>query len=179
MTPDGGERPECRNAYNPHSSWFSETQTNPPMSLPVSLAARRLGQGMGVGRGAGRPRKLSEFAQPQEGDGVDTGMATVAIDQGGFQGALREKPIASIPADWRQLSDAEIMLRVREGDDAGFGVLIEKYRKPMVHFMFRMVHNQAVAEELAQEEFLPVYRSQQSSELKPSSAPGYTGLPPI
>jgi RNA polymerase sigma-70 factor (ECF subfamily) len=54
------------------------------------------------------------------------------------------------------------MLRVREGDDTGFGILIEKYRGPMVHFMFRMVHNQAVAEELAQEVFLRVYRSRQT-----------------
>jgi len=51
------------------------------------------------------------------------------------------------------------MLRVREGDDAGFDFLIAKYRRAIVHFMFRMVHNQAVAEELAQEVFLRVYRS--------------------
>ena len=89
-------------------------------------------------------------------------MATVAIDQGGFHAVLRENAIAAAPADWARLSDAEIMLRVREGDDAGFGILIEKYRKPIVHFMFRMVHNQAIAEELAQEVFLRVYRSRQS-----------------
>jgi RNA polymerase sigma-70 factor (ECF subfamily) len=57
------------------------------------------------------------------------------------------------------MSDAEIMLRVREGDDTGFSFLIEKYRKPIINFMYRMVHNQAVAEELAQEVFLRVYRS--------------------
>jgi len=61
--------------------------------------------------------------------------------------------------DWHSLTDAEIMLRVREGDDAGFDVLIAKYRRAIVHFMYRMVHNQAVAEELAQEVFLRVYRS--------------------
>jgi RNA polymerase sigma-70 factor (ECF subfamily) len=60
------------------------------------------------------------------------------------------------------MTDAEIMLRVREGDDSGFGYLIEKYRRPMVSFMYRMVHNQAVAEELAQEVFLRVYRSRQT-----------------
>jgi RNA polymerase sigma-70 factor (ECF subfamily) len=64
--------------------------------------------------------------------------------------------------DWSALTDAEIMLRVREGDDQGFNYLIEKYRKPIIHFMFRMVHNQAVAEELAQEVFLRVYRSRQT-----------------
>ncbi len=54
------------------------------------------------------------------------------------------------------------MLRVRDGDDAAFNYLIEKYQRPIVHFMFRMVHNQAVAEELAQEVFLRVYRSRAS-----------------
>jgi RNA polymerase sigma-70 factor (ECF subfamily) len=41
-------------------------------------------------------------------------------------------------------------------------VLLNKYRKPIVHFMFRMVHNQAVAEELAQEVFLRIYRSRET-----------------
>jgi RNA polymerase sigma-70 factor (ECF subfamily) len=54
------------------------------------------------------------------------------------------------------------MVCVREGDDSGFSILIEKYRKQIVHFMFRMSRNQAVAEELAQEVFLRVYRSRQT-----------------
>jgi RNA polymerase sigma-70 factor (ECF subfamily) len=60
------------------------------------------------------------------------------------------------------MTDAEIMLRVREGDDSGFNFLIEKYRKAIINFMYRMVHNQAVAEELAQEVFLRVYRSRET-----------------
>jgi len=55
--------------------------------------------------------------------------------------------------------DAELMLRVKEGDGASFGLLLEKHRSPVVHFLFRMVQNHAVAEELAQEVFLRVYRS--------------------
>ena len=55
--------------------------------------------------------------------------------------------------------DAELMLRVKEGDGASFGVLLEKNRSPVVHFLYRMVQNHAVAEELAQEVFLRVYRS--------------------
>ena len=51
------------------------------------------------------------------------------------------------------------MLRVREGDQASFGLLLEKHRGPVIHFLYRMVQNQAVAEELAQEVFLRVYRS--------------------
>ncbi len=51
------------------------------------------------------------------------------------------------------------MLRVREGEQASFGVLLEKHRGPVIHFLYRMVQRQAVAEELAQETFLRVYKS--------------------
>jgi RNA polymerase sigma-70 factor (ECF subfamily) len=60
--------------------------------------------------------------------------------------------------------DAELMLRVKGGDDASFGVLLEKHRNPVIHFLYRMVQNPAVAEELAQEVFLRVYRSRASYE---------------
>lgn len=60
--------------------------------------------------------------------------------------------------------DAELMLRVKDGDEASFGVLLEKHRNPVIHFLYRMVQNPAVAEELAQEVFLRVYRSRASYE---------------
>ena len=56
------------------------------------------------------------------------------------------------------------MLRVREGDPASFGLLVERHRAPVVHFFYRMVQNTAVAEELAQEVFLRVYRSRANYE---------------
>jgi RNA polymerase sigma-70 factor (ECF subfamily) len=60
--------------------------------------------------------------------------------------------------------DAELMLRVREGDTASFGLLLERHQSPVIHFLYRTVQNQAVAEELAQEVFLRVYRSRESYE---------------
>src|SRR5947209_4158843 len=60
--------------------------------------------------------------------------------------------------------DAELMLRVRDGDEASFGLLLEKHRGPVIHFLYRMVQNQAISEELAQEVFLRVYRSRSSYE---------------
>ena len=60
--------------------------------------------------------------------------------------------------------DAELMLRVRDGDALSFSLLLEKHRGPVIHFLFRMVQNQAVAEELAQEVFLRVYRSRATYE---------------
>jgi RNA polymerase sigma-70 factor (ECF subfamily) len=76
------------------------------------------------------------------------------------QAAARAAAVAR--GDFSMLTDAEIMLELRAGNMACFDVLIGKYRKPIVHFMFRMVHNQAVAEELAQEVFLRVYRSRET-----------------
>lgn len=60
--------------------------------------------------------------------------------------------------------DAELMLRVREGDDVSFGLLLDRHRRPVIHFLYRMVQNQAVSEELAQEVFLRVYRARASYE---------------
>ena len=56
-------------------------------------------------------------------------------------------------------SDAELMVRVKGGDGASFALLLNKHRAAVVHFLYRMVRSQAVAEELAQEVFLRVYRS--------------------
>jgi RNA polymerase sigma-70 factor, ECF subfamily len=62
------------------------------------------------------------------------------------------------------LNDAQIMLRVKAGDEAAFEYLVQKYRRPMLSFMYRMAHNSAVAEDLAQEVFLRVYRSREKYE---------------
>jgi RNA polymerase sigma-70 factor (ECF subfamily) len=106
------------------------------------------------------------FAQPWQPDGVGKGMGTIVLDQPLLHTAPTERLMGShghpTPADWSTLSDAEIMLRVSAGEDAGFTYLLDKYRKPIMNFMFRMVRNQAVAEELAQEVFLRVYRSRES-----------------
>jgi len=60
--------------------------------------------------------------------------------------------------------DAQLMVRVRQGDEECFAELLRKHRSPVVRFLYRMVQNQGVAEELAQEVFLRVYRSRESYE---------------
>ena len=56
------------------------------------------------------------------------------------------------------------MLRVRAGDESSFAALLDRHRAPVIHFLYRMVQNQAVSEELAQEVFLRVYRSRATYE---------------
>jgi RNA polymerase sigma-70 factor (ECF subfamily) len=51
------------------------------------------------------------------------------------------------------------MLDVKAGDDASFDLLLQKYRTPLVNFLYRMVRDAATAEDLAQEVFLRVYRA--------------------
>ena len=85
------------------------------------------------------------------------------------RGALAMASVqSSVPAPdvlvGEELSDADIMLRVKSGDQSAFEYLVEKYRRPMVNFMYRMAHNAASAEDLAQEVFLRVYRSREGYE---------------
>jgi RNA polymerase sigma-70 factor (ECF subfamily) len=61
-------------------------------------------------------------------------------------------------------ADADLMLRVRDGDPRSFGLLLERHRRPVLHFLCRMVRNEAVAEELTQEAFLRVYRARERYE---------------
>jgi len=56
-------------------------------------------------------------------------------------------------------SDVQLMLDVKAGDEASFDFLLQKYRMPLVNFLYRMVRDTATAEDLAQEVFLRVYRA--------------------
>ncbi len=100
--------------------------------------------------------------------GVSKVMSSVAIRGPLSPGRRTQRATAvradrlSLPERNRALTDAEIMLKVKDGDDASFNYLIEKYRRAIISFMYRMVHNSAIAEELAQEVFLRVYRSRES-----------------
>jgi RNA polymerase sigma-70 factor (ECF subfamily) len=53
------------------------------------------------------------------------------------------------------------MLDVKAGDEVSFELLLRKYRSPLVNFLYRMVRDKAVAEDLAQEVFLRVYRARE------------------
>jgi RNA polymerase sigma-70 factor (ECF subfamily) len=56
-------------------------------------------------------------------------------------------------------TDVQLMLDVKSGDEESFAILLQKYRSPMVIFLYRMVRDAAAAEDLAQEVFLRVYRA--------------------
>ena len=138
---------------------------------PVFLPASRMGGSSGGGSGGAdvpddeiSAAESPEPAQPSSGYRVSEDMATMVLDNPALGANPAQRPDAyrgvNHAAD--ESSDAAIMLRVAAGDESGYNYLVGKYHRPMIHFLFRMVHNQAVAEELAQEVFLRVYRSRES-----------------
>ena len=55
--------------------------------------------------------------------------------------------------------DIQHMLAFCAGDDAAFEPLFERWGQPLLHYLQRMVHDTATAEELVQEAFLRVHRA--------------------
>ena len=107
------------------------------------------------------PQPDSGAAQLSERNGVSNDVSSVAIDRGllGFGGTASSVPLSKANPPATSDADADVMLRVKAGDQSAFGYLVQKYRRPLVGFMYRLCHNPATAEELAQEVFLRVYRS--------------------
>ncbi|MDQ6662914.1 MAG: RNA polymerase sigma factor [Acidobacteriota bacterium] len=60
--------------------------------------------------------------------------------------------------------DTQLMLRVQEEDTASFELLLNRHRSIVVNYLARLVHNHGIAEELAQDVFIRVYRSRQAYE---------------
>ena len=58
-------------------------------------------------------------------------------------------------------SDVQLMLDVKAGDEQSFGLLLQRYRTPLVNFLYRMVRSREQAEDLAQEVFIRVYRARE------------------
>ena len=57
------------------------------------------------------------------------------------------------------MDDIELMLRVKGGDWLSFAALMDRHRTNVEKFIFNKVRDRALAEELAQETFLRVYRA--------------------
>ena len=60
--------------------------------------------------------------------------------------------------------DTQLMLLVQKDDGSSFGELLHRNRNVVVNYRSRMVVNRAIAEELAQDVFIRVYRSRQTWE---------------
>lgn len=109
-----------------------------------------------------------EETQPFAEDGVTKDMSTLALNPSGFKSADLERmadseaPALHVTGDFRDMEDSAVMLELKAGNMTAFDFLLRKYRRPIINFMYRMTRNQAVAEELAQEVFLRVFRSRET-----------------
>ena len=138
-----------------------------PSADPGSFDPGPLGAGSPPDKNENSGPETAQLPQPSSGDWVPEDMATLVLNNPAMGSGPVSLPdpgtglnIAAAAVD--PASDAAIMLRVAAGDESGFNYLVAKYHRPMIHFLFRMVRNQAVAEELAQEVFLRIYRSRES-----------------
>ncbi len=105
----------------------------------------------------------ADSAQLFDDNGVESDVGTIAIDRRmlamtGLAPQMQSEASAAV------INDAEVMLRVKTGDESAFDYLLQKYRRPIIGFLYRMVHSSSAAEELAQEVFLRVYRSREGYE---------------
>ncbi|MFC5865234.1 RNA polymerase sigma factor [Acidicapsa dinghuensis] len=110
-------------------------------------------------------QESNRYAQPSAENGVREDMASFVLDNTGLNSGRSVPGVAAViarPAEAGERSDADVMLAVAAGDEAAYNYLVTRYHRQIIHFLYRMVHNEAVAEELAQEVFLRVYRSRES-----------------
>ncbi len=125
-----------KGAKTPAEAASKGVQLSAPERVPTDVSSIALNGGLGRGF-------LAMTASPDAETGVLPAPQAGMLDNGG---------------------DAQIMLRVKAGDDDAFDYLVQKYRRPIVHFMYRTTRAEGAAEELAQEVFLRVYRSRQTYE---------------
>lgn len=115
-------------------------------------------------RGTSSTGDEGESAQLSSPDRVEEDVSSMAMDRGLLAMAAGATAAESLSVSSTGLTDAEVMLRVKEGDESAFEYLVQKYRRAMVSFMYRMAHSSTAAEELAQEVFLRIYRSRSGYE---------------
>jgi RNA polymerase sigma-70 factor, ECF subfamily len=88
-------------------------------------------------------------------------------DERSVRGVIRE--LFTCPAAMQSMTpaidlDTQLMILAQADDQASFGVLLNRNRNLVVRYLSRMVSNRAIAEELAQDVFVRVYRSRRSYE---------------
>lgn len=57
------------------------------------------------------------------------------------------------------MEDCDVIKQVKAGNSEAFAVLVEKYHRHLLNFVFRTVRDEGIVEDIGQEVFLSVYRS--------------------
>lgn len=65
----------------------------------------------------------------------------------------------ALPKKYANDVDLQLMLRVKAGDAEAFNTLMQKHEKTVVNLVYRFTGNREIADDLAQEVFLRIYRA--------------------
>jgi RNA polymerase sigma-70 factor (ECF subfamily) len=57
------------------------------------------------------------------------------------------------------VEDIDVVKRIKNGDVEAFSILVEKYHKYLLNFIFRLIGDEEIVEDIGQEVFLSVYKS--------------------
>ncbi len=57
------------------------------------------------------------------------------------------------------MDDIDIIKRVQNGDSESFSLLVEKYHRSLLNFIYRLVGDGKIVEDIGQEVFLSIYKS--------------------
>ncbi len=64
---------------------------------------------------------------------------------------------APLPARVEEAGDARLVEHARDGDDRAFAALVARYERALIRVLFRLVRDEELARDLAQETFWKVY----------------------
>jgi RNA polymerase sigma-70 factor (ECF subfamily) len=63
------------------------------------------------------------------------------------------------PANAEQVDDKELVATALKGDEAAYGELLERFRRPVFSLIYRMIGDREQAEDLAQESFVKAFNN--------------------
>jgi RNA polymerase sigma-70 factor, ECF subfamily len=64
------------------------------------------------------------------------------------------------------LDDFDIIKRIQNGDFESYSLLVEKYHKRILNFIYRLVSDERIVEDIGQEVFISIYKSIRNYDLE-------------
>lgn len=76
------------------------------------------------------------------------------------------------------MDDFDVINRVQAGDVEAFSILVEKYHRHLLNFIFRLTGDEQLVEDIGQDVFLRVYKSIRKFDIERASLflPGFSSL---
>jgi RNA polymerase sigma-70 factor, ECF subfamily len=57
------------------------------------------------------------------------------------------------------MDDIEIINNIQEGNSESFSLIVDKYHKQLLNFIYRLMRDEQIVEDIGQEVFLSIYKS--------------------